>query len=169
MTLQPPLPGYQALRRGRWSGPGQVYLVTTVTHQRQRLFLDWTSASLACSIFSDARNWADARLLCWVLMPDHWHGLVELGSLESLADLLGRVKGKSARAINLAAGRTGPVWMPGFHDRALRHEQSVVKAARYLVANPLRAALVDRLGDYPYWDSIWLSAEDADVRSERRG
>ena len=169
MTLQQRPTGYQALRRGRCCEPGQVYLVTTVTHQRQRIFLDWTSASLACSILSDERDWSDARLLCWVLMPDHWHGLIELGSRESLADLLRRGKGKSARAINIASGRTGPVWMPGFQDRALRREESVVEAAGYLVANPLRAGLVDRLGDYPYWDSIWLSAEDADVRSERRG
>jgi hypothetical protein len=28
--------------------------------------------------------------------------------------------------------------------------------ARYVVANPLRAGLVKRLGDYPLWDAIWL-------------
>jgi hypothetical protein len=24
------------------------------------------------------------------------------------------------------------------------------------VANPLRAGLVERLGDYPLWDAIWV-------------
>jgi hypothetical protein len=48
------------------------------------------------------------------------------------------------------------VWKPGFHDRALRHEDSMVDAARYIVANPLRAGLVERVGDYPFWDAIWL-------------
>ncbi|NJC47919.1 UNVERIFIED_ORG: hypothetical protein GGR78_001170 [Xanthomonas campestris] len=28
--------------------------------------------------------------------------------------------------------------------------------ARYLIANPLRAELVERVGDYPFWDAIWL-------------
>jgi putative transposase len=28
--------------------------------------------------------------------------------------------------------------------------------ARYIVANPLRAGLVERLGDYPHWDAVWL-------------
>ncbi|MBB5859537.1 hypothetical protein GGR69_001194 [Xanthomonas arboricola] len=28
--------------------------------------------------------------------------------------------------------------------------------ARYLIANPLRAGLVARVGDYPFWDAIWL-------------
>ena len=29
-------------------------------------------------------------------------------------------------------------------------------AARYIVANPLRAGLVKQIGDYPLWDAIWL-------------
>jgi hypothetical protein len=32
----------------------------------------------------------------------------------------------------------------------------VLNAARYIVANPLRAGLTRRLGDYPLWDAIWL-------------
>jgi len=32
----------------------------------------------------------------------------------------------------------------------------VQATARYIVANPLRAGLVERLGDYPLWDAVWL-------------
>ena len=67
-------------------------------------------------------------------------------------------KGRVARAVNLARGRGGTVWMPGFHDHALRHERDILPSARYIVANPLRAGLVDRLGRYPYWDAVWLDA-----------
>jgi hypothetical protein len=28
--------------------------------------------------------------------------------------------------------------------------------ARYVVANPVRAGLVQRVGQYPHWDAIWL-------------
>jgi hypothetical protein len=28
--------------------------------------------------------------------------------------------------------------------------------ARYIVGNPLQAGLVDRIGDYPHWDAVWL-------------
>jgi len=28
--------------------------------------------------------------------------------------------------------------------------------ARYIVANPIRAGLVDNIGQYPYWDAVWL-------------
>ena len=150
-------PGYQALRRGRWSESNRIYLLTTVTKDRQRFFSDWKAASVAASVMSQADSWPGANLLCWVLMPDHWHGLVELSGNIQLAETVRVAKGRSARAGNLALERSGTVWMPGFHDRALRREESLVEAARYIVANPLRAGLVKRVGDYPFWDAIRLS------------
>ncbi len=30
------------------------------------------------------------------------------------------------------------------------------KMARYIVANPLRATWVERMGDCPLWDAVWL-------------
>jgi hypothetical protein len=38
----------------------------------------------------------------------------------------------------------------------MRKDQDLQVAARYIVANPLRAGLVKRVGDYPLWDAIWL-------------
>jgi putative transposase len=48
------------------------------------------------------------------------------------------------------------LWQPGYFDRALRKEDDRLAVARYLVANPLRAGIVQRIGDYPHWDSVWL-------------
>ena len=84
-------------------------------------------------------------------MPDHWHGLVVLGDHATLADLMRSAKGRSSRAIE----GTGRLWSPGYFDRALRSDDDLRMAARYVVANPLRAGLVARLGDYPFWDSEW--------------
>lgn len=157
MTITTKKPGYRALRRGRWSQPGQIYLLTFVTCNREALFSDWHAASLAAAILASADLWKGARLMCWVLMPDHWHGVVELKEGCSLSELINIVKGRSAYQINNALGRSGPVWMAGFHDSALRREESLEQLARYVVANPVRAGLAKRAGDYPYWDAIWLS------------
>jgi REP element-mobilizing transposase RayT len=89
-------------------------------------------------------------------MPDHFHGLVTLGEGADLATLMRLLKGASARAVNRVLARRGPLWQPAYHDRALRRDEDRLAAARYIVANPLRAGLVRRLGDYPHWDSIWL-------------
>lgn len=149
-------PGYAALRRGRWSEAQRIYFLTTVTHRREPLFRDWHCGATMSRLLSGPELWSPADLLCWVLMPDHWHGLVSLAPGQSLALVMNRVKGSSSRQFNLATGRTRRVWADGFHDHALRRDEVLIHTARYIVANPVRAGLVARVGDYPFWDARWL-------------
>ncbi|MCC4309483.1 transposase [Alcanivorax marinus] len=146
----PTAAGGHRLRIGRYSEPGRAYLVTTVVRSRQRRFLDMGDAlaTVRCLRTMDAQGLS--RTLCYVLMPDHLHWLMVLGEGVSLSEVMRRFKSYSGRRLG------GPVWQRGFHDRALRREADLLPAARYVVANPLRAGLVRRLGDYPYWDAVWL-------------
>ncbi len=148
-------PGYRALRAGRASLQGQHYLITTVFHERARRFLDGRDAFAVASKLKESELWEESRLLCWVLMPDHLHMLIELGACRSLSALIQRVKCVTARSANQAGGRSGSVWMPGFHDRALRAEDEMVGVARYIIENPIRAGLAEEIGEYPYWGSVW--------------
>jgi REP element-mobilizing transposase RayT len=92
-------------------------------------------------------------------MPDHLHAIVTLGSSESLPRLLQRVKAITAREANAACGRPSvTVWMVGYHERALRRDEDLRIAARYLIANPLRAGLADWISSYPFWDAAWLES-----------
>jgi hypothetical protein len=50
----------------------------------------------------------------------------------------------------------GNIWQRGFFDRAIRKDDDLLGIARYIVANPLRAGIVDSVGDYPLWDAMWL-------------
>ncbi|MBK3867719.1 transposase [Pseudomonas stutzeri] len=142
-------PASSRLRRGRCSTISQVYLVTTVTKHRASVFADLTAArTLIRTIREDARRGSHLTL-AFVVMPDHLHWLLQLEQA-SLSELVGRVKSLSARRLG------GGVWQDGFHDRSLRGEEDLQAIARYIVANPLRAGLVERIGDYPHWDAVWL-------------
>ena len=152
-------PGHAALRRGRVSFEGQVYLVTFVTRDRKPLFLDPAVAQEAARAITDRRLWYRSQLLAWVLMPDHWHGLIALGAFETLPVCVQRLKANTSRSSRVGRQRGG-VWAPGFHDRAMRSGDDLKVAARYVVANPLRAGLVDAIGKYPYWDAVWLGHAD---------
>jgi REP element-mobilizing transposase RayT len=143
------------LRRGRYSEPERLYLLTSVLLQRRPLFNDFALARLLVKELRVAHEQQQVASLAWVVMPDHLHWLVQLqtGSLEQL---MRRIKSNSARQINQYLGTQGPIWQPGYHDRALRQDDDLQSAARYIVANPLRAGLVKRIGDYPLWDAVWL-------------
>ena len=65
--------------------------------------------------------------------------------------LVGRVKTLSARAIHHERGGSGVLWQRDFDDHAVRNDEALVEIARYIVANPLRANLVDNVADYPHW------------------
>ena len=151
------MPNYtsKSLRVGRYSEPGRPYLLTTVVLARQPVFLDWSLGRHVVTELRRAQASGRVTSLAWVLMPDHLHWLIELHS-SSLANVIREVKSRSARSFNRHTGRAGPLWQASFHDRALRREENVVAAARYVVANPLRAGLVERLGDYPLWDAVWV-------------
>lgn len=148
---------YNDLRKGRYSEPGREYLVTTVTHQRIPWFTDLPAARLLVLEMQQLEKEGVAIWLAWVIMPDHFHALLSLTGQTSLGEVMNRLKGRSARAINARLGRTGDFWQISFHDHALRTEEDRLEIARYVVANPLRAGIVERLGDYPHWDSVWLS------------
>jgi REP element-mobilizing transposase RayT len=89
-------------------------------------------------------------------MPDHWHALIQIGGQDTLERVIARIKATATRNINRITNRTESIWNKTYHDRAIRREEDLLPAARYIVANPLRAGLVRRVGDYPYWNAIWL-------------
>jgi len=146
---------YQALLRGRWSAPFHVYLVTAVTEGRAPLFKEFWCAAMVATELVKLQREGSCHLLAWVLMPDHLHLLLELREA-SLAQTMRTLKGRSAWRLNRVLGKTGRVWQRGYHEHALRHDEQIVDAARYVVANPLRVGLVTRLAEYPFWDSVFL-------------
>ncbi|HEV8692754.1 MAG TPA: transposase [Lysobacter sp.] len=94
--------------------------------------------------------------MCWVLMPDHVHWLLQLGSRDALATVVSRLKAASARSVNSGLGRRGALWGPAFHDHALRSDEDVLRVARYIVANPIGAGMVRSVREYPFWNAVWL-------------
>ena len=160
----PKAPGHAALRRGRVSEAHHVYLVTFTTAQRRALFADAELARCAIAALLDRRSWERSDLLAWVLMPDHWHGLVELGPRDSLPALVRQLKCCASRRVRAAMHGLpvlDAVWAQAYHDHALRREESLIDAARYVVMNPVRAGLVRDVREYPHWGAVWAGGSVA--------
>ena len=138
------------LRTGRVSIPNQIYAITTVTRDRYPYFAEFTSAHSIVHILRQEELMGRAETLAYVVMPDHLHWLLRLRPGHDLSRVVRDVKAVSSRRFGCR------VWQKGFHDHALRREDDVKDWARYIVANPLRAGLVECIGDYPHWDAIWL-------------
>lgn len=144
------------LRIGRVSEIGRGYLVTTVTQERLPLFADLCLARLAIRELRACDEAGLCSTLAFVLMPDHLHWLLQLTGA-ALPDLLRRFKSLSGGAINRSRDTPGrAVWQGGFHDQGMRDGVDLQHVARYIVANPVRAGLVNSVRQYPHWDVVWL-------------
>jgi REP element-mobilizing transposase RayT len=143
------------LRKGRFSHIGYFYILTAVVENRRPAFKDWRAGRLVVEQFRSAEEAGLVRSMAWVVMPDHFHWLVELRN-KTLPELMCRVKSRSSQSFKRSRHWQGPLWQCGYHDRTLRQDDDLQKAARYIVANPLRAGLVQRVGDYPLWNAVWI-------------
>lgn len=145
-----------AQRHEPLAAPSRIHLVTLQAAHRLSPFGDFEVARCVAEVGSARAVWRDGRLLAWVLMPDHWLGLVEVGALDSLTTAVARMKQRTTRAVHRQQAATGKLWEGVFEERALAVDEDVTEAARRMVARPLRAGLVQKIGDYPFWDAIWV-------------
>jgi len=147
---------YQNLQKGRSSESGRAYFITTVTQQRSPLFTDLYCARIVINNmkYLDEIGWV--KSLSWVVMPDHIHWLFQLGDINDLSVVIKHLKARIAKELNKKLNRSGGVWQKAFYDRAIRDNEDLQQLARYIVANPLRAGLVENIEDYPHWDALWL-------------
>ena len=147
-------PNSKALRKGRYSERGRIYLITIVCFDRARIFERIQCARIVVSTMR--RMEGRAQTLCFVVMPDHLHWLMQLEKDSTLSSIVQKLKSCVTKQIRKQELYRGSVWRRGFHDRAIRKESNLRDVARYIVLNPIRAGLVTKIGDYSHWDAIWL-------------
>ncbi|HKJ76214.1 MAG TPA: transposase [Gammaproteobacteria bacterium] len=138
------------LRRGRVSLPSHVYAITAVTRDRDPVFRDFASARCLVKVLREHEEHGRARTWRFVVMPDHLHWLMQLGETHPLGTVVRDVKALSSRRLGQR------LWQKGFYDHAVREDEALRELARYIIANPVRAGLVEKTGDYPHWDAVWL-------------
>jgi len=147
---------YNNLRKGRYSEHNQLYFVTMVIHNRKQIFSELLLARKAAQQLRAIHDNQQVTSFAWVIMPDHIHWLFQLNEKQVLSNIIALFKGRTARIINKEINKKGKFWQPAYFEHAVRKDEDIKQIARYIVANPLRAGLVDKIEDYPHWDAIWL-------------
>jgi putative transposase len=73
---------------------------------------DWDAACIACRAAA-AEN-SNGRFIAWVLMPDHFHGLLLVGETARLSEAMRLFKGRVAVEVNRLRRCSGPLWQSTF-------------------------------------------------------
>jgi len=102
------------------------------------------------------------EITAYCFMPDHVHlfvmGRTETADLRRFAVL---AKQRSAFTFSRTTGQA--LWQEGYFDRVVRSAEEASEKLRYMLANPIRSGLVDRIDDYPFIGSeVWTIAQIAE-------
>jgi len=101
-------------------------------------------------------SWDRCRLGAWVVLPDHFHAILNVGD-GALSDIMHRFKVRYSRRYRDANG-SGRVWQNRFWDHMIRDEDDFRSHIDYIHYNPMKHSLVTDPFDYEH-SSIHKYAE----------
>lgn len=81
------------------------------------------------------------QLICWCIMPNHVHVLIEVNEGWSLSRIMHGWRSYTANEANRILGRTGKFWMEEYYDRYIRDDNHLQNTINYILNNPANAGL----------------------------
>jgi putative transposase len=99
-------------------------------------------------------------LIAWVVLPNHYHILLAVPSLDAISKTLKHLHGKTSPEWNLEDNLTGKrrIWYK-FADTFMRNEQPLHTVFNYIHYNPVKHGYVADPFDWQ-WSSLWMYYED---------
>ncbi|MBS1865697.1 MAG: transposase [Acidobacteria bacterium] len=129
---------------------GQTAIFVTLCCYRRRPH--FTSSALCLSTLEILRETATTRnfaVHAYCFMPDHLHQLVECLSPDS--DFLNFMQALRVRSTrHFSNSNRMPLWQRYFFDHILRETDAFESVCLYIWANPVRAGLTRRRGEFPF-------------------
>jgi putative transposase len=99
------------------------------------------------------------KVYAWCLMTNHVHLILDPGpDAESIGVLMKYLAARQTRYVNKNERRTGSLWDGRYKASPIQADAYLLQCCRYVELNPLRAAMVAPVEDYP-WSSYRAKAE----------
>ena len=135
------------------------YFLTFCTFDRRHIFLTRERVDAVNEQFLRAAVDERFAVLAYCFMPDHLHLLVEGQAADSdCCRFIARAKQLSGFHFQKMFGQR--LWQRYGFERTLRSNDTTLSVARYIVENPIRAGLVERIQDFPFLGSAVYSIDE---------
>ena len=108
------------------------------------------SAGLFIRVLYEYRAQRKFRVHEFVVIPDHFHVLLTVGSDMTVEKAVQFIKGGFAFRAGRELGLRAPVWQKGFSEVRVHDADAYVGIAEYIRNNPVKRGLVLRAADFPY-------------------
>jgi putative transposase len=119
-------------------------------------------------VLREATDRFPMRLLCWVVMPNHWHLVLWPREDGDLSVFMAWVTSTHSRRWHLThnAVGTGTIYQGRFKAIPVKDDLHFLTVCRYVERNPVRARLVGRVEDWD-WSSASCRAHQSGLRSDQ--
>ena len=138
-------------RRPRIHIPGAFYHVTLRGNHRGAIFYSIDDRRLLGRIVATTLRHFPARVHAYCWMSNHIHLLIQAGDMP-LGRVIHRVASRYARVVQTRLATTGHLFERRYHAVLVDADAYLLTLVRYIHLNPVRAGVVERIGDYP-WSS----------------
>ena len=130
-----------------------VYFVTTNVKGRRPLLADAQAVGVMREVWENAEGLYGWCVGAYVVMPDHVHFFCapKRTDAEPLGKFVGKWKEWTTKHLHRRHARTADLWQDEFFDHVLRSDESFTQKWLYVQQNPVRAGLVAKAEDWPYW------------------
>jgi putative transposase len=128
----------------------QTYFVTATTFERRFLLQGSIMAGLFIETMFRYRDHNRFLVHAFVVMPNHFHGLLTPCEEVTLERMMQLIKGGFSFRAKHEMDRQYEVWQRGFTDRRVRNRAEYLGVERYIHENPVKARLVREAKEFPY-------------------
>jgi putative transposase len=128
----------------------RTFFVTTRASRARRLLQSERNATLFIDILRSYVAARKFRVHDFVVMPDHVHLLLTVGSDMAIERAMQFIKGGFSYRLRKEFGYSGEVWQPGFSELRVEDQESFLQHREYIAENPVKAGLVDSPEKFPY-------------------
>lgn len=92
----------------------------------------------------------DSKVYHWVIMPNHYHLLLELVQPEIISRYMAGLNRSYACYHHRSYHTAGFLWQGRFKLQPVQKQGYLIACGRYIERNPVRAQIVNKAQDYPY-------------------
>jgi REP element-mobilizing transposase RayT len=135
-------------RRSRIDLAGYHHIINRGVN-RSDIFIDDSDYAMFLKMLCKACKSYQVILHDYCLMSNHFHLLIET-KMDNLSLFMKHINSNYAIYANRKQNRSGHFWQGRFYSHYITNDEYYYTLIRYIEQNPIKAKIVENIGEYPY-------------------
>ncbi len=127
-----------------------LYHVYSRGHRREEIYHKAADYQCFIRMLIDYKKRFSFKVYHWVLMPNHYHLLMEINEPENLSKLMAGLSRSYTHYYHKTYRTCGYLWQGRYKMQPVQKEKYLLACGRYIERNPVRAKIVQKAADFGY-------------------